>query len=246
MAVLDQATNLLPGASIIEATASLLVQLAALGAFAYAGYKAWIWYQHKHKIIVHREFGDSQKQYDFDKARPVKQDGDMKWHLRSSGKTIEAPPSEALEPKGDGNMVAHVAVDTDDNWTWLKSKFSFDDHDPGEDVEDDDVEEAALPSRASYVRQIEREQDIRGRSFWDKNSSVIVGAIAIAAVIMVNAYAGQMLLGSVQEVTVKVGEVVDKLDTTLQTLEQIETGEVPVDQAINETGSAAPGGGGGG
>lgn len=243
--VLDQATNLLPGASIIQATASLLVQLAALGALAYAGYKAWIWYQHKHKIIIHREFGDKQKQYDFDKARPVKQDGDMKWHLRSSGKTIEAPPSEALEPKGDGNMVAHVAVDTDDNWTWLKSKFSFDDHDPEEDVEDDDVEEAALPSRASYVRQIEREQDIRGRSFWDKNSSVIVGAIAIAAVIMVNAYAGQMLLGSVQEITVRVGDVVDKLDTTLQTLEQIETGQVPVEQAVEQN-STAPGAGGGG
>jgi hypothetical protein len=234
MAVLDQASNLLPSASLVQGAASLLVQITVIAVVGYLGYRAWIWYQHKHRVIVHKQFGDDKKQYSFDKARIVDNEGDTEWHLRGMDRNVQAPPSKALEPSTDGTMVAHAALDSDGGWTWIRSEYQFheDQSVDADGAGTDEMSEVAKPSRASLKRQTKRNQEIRGRSWWDDNASMIVGLIAICAVVLVNAYAGQMLLGSVQEITVEVGNVVEQLEQVSQSLDGVANNEtrIPVNQ----------------
>jgi len=230
----EAVSGFIPSASIIQTISRFMIITVVVGIIAYIAYYVWKQRQYIHTVIIQKQFGGNKKMFEFDKARIVTNNGQTEWELQSNKKRIEAPPSKAIEPRNNGTQVAQVALDSQDTWTWLESTIDF-----SELQEREDYQPAGTQSRMGLLRQMQRNQELRGESFFDKHSALIVSTIAILLVIVANSWAFQQMASPALEVGEQAESIAETQAEVMRIVRDIQTGRNTIPEnndTLNDTG----------
>jgi hypothetical protein len=233
--VLDRLGEFAPSASTIGLGINLVLGTVVLCVLAYAAYYLWQQFQYKHTVIFHKQFGGKKKQYVFDKAWIKEEEGQIYWELKSNKRQIEAPPDEVLEQRSDGTYVANASIDTKDTVMWLETTFDFE-----AAKQRDDYQPASTESRMSVLRNLERNKQLRGKSWFSENAATIVSGIVLVMVMVGGAYGYKIVMEPALEATDAALRATENLAQYGDALRELSSNTTDLNQATNTTAPGAP------